>query len=122
MLSNPINKWHKNRTPLPRVGFTLIELLVVVAILAILAGIAVPNLLNAQIRSKVAVTRSNLRTLATAIECYAVDNAVYPPATGVGIYFFDESIFANPVSTRLIPLTTPTAYISVVPRDLFRPR
>ena len=55
-------------------GFTLIELLIVVAIIAILAAIAVPNFLEAQTRAKVSRVKSDLRTYATAIESYAVDN------------------------------------------------
>lgn len=83
-------------------GFTLIELLVVVAIIAILAGIAVPNLLEAQIRSKVSRTKSDLRTAATALEAYAVDHNAFPP------------------NMQLIPLSTPVAYLgaALIP-DLF---
>lgn len=59
-------------------AFTLIELLIVVAIIAILAAIAVPNFLEAQVRSKVSRTKADIRSLATAIEAYAVDNNTYP--------------------------------------------
>jgi prepilin-type N-terminal cleavage/methylation domain-containing protein len=62
-------------------GFTLIELLIVVAIIAILAAIAVPNFLEAQVRAKVARVKSDIRSLATALEAYAVDNNAYVPAT-----------------------------------------
>jgi general secretion pathway protein G len=61
-------------------GFTLIELLIVIAIIGILAAIAIPNLLNAVQRGKQKRSMSDMRTLATAIEAYAVDNNLYPPA------------------------------------------
>ncbi len=50
--------------------FTLIEILIVVAIIAILAAIAVPNFLEAQVRSKVSRTKSDMRSVATALESY----------------------------------------------------
>src|SRR5215213_6311347 len=58
-------------------GFTLIELLIVVAITAILAAIAVPNFLEAQVRAKASRAKSDLRTLVTAAETYVIDNNKY---------------------------------------------
>ncbi|CAN5220660.1 hypothetical protein BH09SUM1_BH09SUM1_26450 [soil metagenome] len=59
-------------------AFTLIELLVVVAIIAILAAIAVPNLLHAQTRAKVSRAKADLRTLAVGLDMYFVDCNRYP--------------------------------------------
>ena len=63
---------------MPRRAFNLIELLIVVAIIAILAAIAVPNFLEAQVRAKVTRVRNDLRTQATGLEAYKVDNNTYP--------------------------------------------
>ena len=73
-------------------GFALIELPVVVAIIAILAAIAVPNSLEAQVRSKVSKTLSNMRTLATALESYSVDARRHPPICWVGSSFPEDSL------------------------------
>src|SRR5438094_10018421 len=65
-------------------GFTLIELLIVVAIIGIIAAIAIPNLLNAVQRGKQKRTMGDIRTIATAIEAYGVDNSQYVSQTSVG--------------------------------------
>ena len=59
-------------------GFTLIELLIVVAIIGIIAGVAIPNLMNALDKSRQKASMSDMRTISTAIESYAVDNSNYP--------------------------------------------
>ena len=88
-------------------AFTLIELLIVVAIIAILAAIAVPNFLEAQIRSKVSRAKNDIRALATAAEAYYVDHNDYPPnnAGAVGGTLGAQTRYME-------PLSTPIAYIS----------
>lgn len=59
-------------------GFTLVELLIVVAIIGLLSAIAVVNLLNAVDKSKQKRSMADLRTIASAVEAYSTDNAMYP--------------------------------------------
>jgi prepilin-type N-terminal cleavage/methylation domain-containing protein len=65
-------------------AFTLIELLMVVAIIAVLAAIAVPNFLEAKIRTSISRVASDHRTLATGIEAYHTDHKQYPPSATAG--------------------------------------
>src|SRR5881394_947064 len=101
-----------------RRAFTLIELLIVVGIISILALIAVPNFLEAQIRAKVTRGKADLRTIATALEAYHVDTNHYPPDYDSNIY---PGVTVVDESLTYAQLTTPIAYITSVPRDPFRP-
>ncbi len=113
-------------------GFTLIELLIVVAIIAILAAIAIPNFLEAQVRSKVSRVRSDHRSLATAIEAYYVDNNSYPAATNVWnlsayghLAAFQTlncrtfKVRTGAATTQMLTLTTPIAYVTSYFADPF---
>lgn len=121
-------------------GFTLIELLIVVAIIAILAAIAVPNFLEAQVRSKASRVKADLRSLATAIESYYVDNNSYPavdssdPAGNTGGFGYginlvpgaSQSLLGAPTFRvkvdsldNMMTLTTPVSYITSYFADPF---
>jgi type II secretion system protein G len=89
-------------------GFTLIELLMVVAIIGVLAGIAIPNLLIAIQRSKQRRTMADMRSIATAWEARFVDESRYNAA--------GAALPSVPVDVNaLAPLLEPT-YIKTMPR------
>ncbi len=111
-----------NRSTAAIRAFTLIELLIVVAIIAILAAIAVPNFLEAQTRSKVSRVKSDMRTLATGVESYAVDYGKPP----IGLQEMGKWVpvdfgLTGPVVkwNPMMRLTTPVAYLASIPFDTF---
>ncbi len=90
-----------------KTAFTLIELLIVVAIIGILAAIAVPNFMNAQVRAKVSRVKADMRNYGTALESYFLDQNDYPrDETESGQYY---KYLLYPCA---YPLTTPVAYVS----------
>ena len=113
----------------PLNAFTLIELLIVVAIIGILAAIAVPNFLNAQLKAKISRAQADLRSIRTAIEMYSVDHneavpdpAVIPDMTGgldvwrqltTPISYISSSSFFDPFVPESNPFTNSAGWESV---------
>lgn len=66
-----------------RKGFTLVEIMIVVAIIALLAAIAIPNLLRARHNANEAAAIGSVRTISTAAESFRA--AQTPPAYPVNL-------------------------------------
>ena len=81
-------------------GFTLVEIMIVVAIIALLAAIAIPNLLRAKMTSNDALAKATLRAMSTAAESFGTaNNGNYPTAetslTGATPPFLNTAYCAN---------------------------
>jgi prepilin-type N-terminal cleavage/methylation domain-containing protein len=101
-------------------AFTLIELLIVVAIIAILAAIAVPNFLEAQVRSKVSRGKADMRSIATGLEAYKVDFNHYPPDYQFYQLGGGGGLTDHHAGVPLGIMTTPIAFMTSIPTNVFR--
>ena len=63
-------------------GFTLVEVLIVIGVIAVLAGITVISYNGTQARARDAKRKTDITSIAKAMELYYDDNGRYPPATG----------------------------------------
>ena len=59
-------------------GFTLVEIMIVVAIIALLAAIAIPNVLRGRTTANETAAVGNLRALVSSLEMFRSVNQVYP--------------------------------------------
>ena len=99
----------RHHTVSPPAAFTLIELLIVVAIIAILAAVAVPNFLEAQVRAKISRVKSDMRSIAVGCESYFTDHNTYPT----------EHEHYHVFIQYITQLSTPVAYMASL--DLIDP-
>ncbi len=72
-------------------GFTLIELLIVIAILAILAGLVIPNIMGSAEKAKKDLVCVQMKSVSSALNNFKMDNGMYPD-TEEGL----EALKSNP--------------------------
>lgn len=67
-------------------GFTLVEIMIVVAIIALLAAIAIPNVLRGRSTANESAAIGNARSLVQSLEMFRSVNNVYPTTWNTEMY------------------------------------
>jgi general secretion pathway protein G len=93
-------------------GFTLIEVLVVVAILAILAAIVVPKIMDRPDEARRVAAKADIAAIVQALKLYRLDNGNYP-ATDQGLLALVQKPTSNPVP----PNWKQGGYLERLPKD-----
>lgn len=93
-------------------GVTLIEMMVVLVIIAIIAALIVPNVIGRPDEARVTVAKSDIRTLAAALELYRLDARQYP-TTEQGL----DALAHRPVLSPVPASWAKDGYLSALPTD-----
>ena len=93
-------------------GFTFIEVMVVVAILAVLAALVIPRIVNRSDDARHDAAKVQIRSIEGALQLYKLDNSVYP-STEQGL----KALVDRP-TVGLIPRRWKTGgYMPKIPND-----
>ena len=93
-------------------GFTLLEMIVVLAIIAIMAALIVPSIISRPDEARVTVAKSDIRSIANALELYRLDNLAYPN-TEQGLM----ALVAKPTIPPIPPNWNSEGYLAQAPID-----
>ncbi len=93
-------------------GFTLIEILIVVVILGILGAVIVPNLLGRPDQARIQAAKTDIRSIASALDLYRLDNFSYP-STDQGL----EALVTRPSGFPEAKNWNPDGYVPRTPVD-----
>lgn len=77
-------------------GFTLIELMIVVIIMAALAGMVLPRLLDRADDAKINISKGEIASITMALKFYKLDNGVYPGQQDGGL----DALMTKPASAK----------------------
>ena len=103
-----------------RKGFTLVELLIVITIIGILASIGLNTFTSAQMKSRDAKRKTQLKQLADAFEAYYNDKGGYPADDGSGSLLacgIDAEDTCTWGTSPMENTTTGTVYMVKLPQD-----
>lgn len=95
-----------------RAGFTLIEVMVVVAILAILAAVVVPRIMDEPGKARQARAAQDIRAIESALDMYRLDNYRYPTSEQ-GL----EALVERPTTGPEPPNYKEGGYLRSLPED-----
>lgn len=105
-----VGKHQKRRNA--EAGVTLIEMMVVLVIIAVIAAMVVPNVIGRPDEARVTVARTDLRSIAGALEIYRLDNRTYPSTTqGLAALVTRPSVPPEPLNWAT------GGYLSAMPQD-----
>ncbi len=96
----------------PDAGVTLIEMMVVLVIIALVAAMIVPNVIGRPDEARVAVARTDIRAIGSALELYRLDNRTYP-TSAQGL----DALVREPVAPPQPPNWAAGGYLGAVPVD-----
>jgi len=96
----------------PEAGVTLIEMMVVLVIIAVVAAMVVPNVIGRPGEARVTVAQTDIRSIASALELYRLDNRAYP-TTSQGL----EALVRKPSSAPVPAHWADGGYVIDLPRD-----